>query len=512
MTSTSKKSRVLMIGLDAAEPSLIERWMADGDLPNLKEIAGQGSYGRLSSSARWLAGSPWATFYTGTGPAHHGHYHILQWCGERMAHRRAGPDWLLERPFWRDPSFGARRVIAIDVPAASRPEPINGMELLGWSTHDHLGPPSSYPAEVIDSLVKEFGRPPIPSEVYGPEPVKSLLRQRDELIRAARASADLGSALMEREAWDLFFIAFGSTHRGGHKLWDGSGARGEISAGDESALAAALKDIYLACDDAVGRLAAAAGDAVTTLVFSLHGMGPNTSRVEILPEMLRRVLTGDSAPAAKSESLLKRLRRSVPIEWRNEVKRRLPSSIQDKLSAFWRVGDLDLSTTPAFSAIADLQGYVRINLKGRERDGIVDPASYDELCQELAEGLSTFVDADSGEPVVERVVRSDQLYPEAERSDRLPDLLVLWSSSPACGHRAVRSPRYGEIAWPTPGRNPDGRSGNHRDEGFLIARGPRFTPGATIEGGDILDLAPTVSALLNLPARPEWVGRPLQCD
>jgi predicted AlkP superfamily phosphohydrolase/phosphomutase len=51
-----------MIGLDAAEPALIERWIADDTLPALARLCARGSYGRLASSATWLAGSPWPTF------------------------------------------------------------------------------------------------------------------------------------------------------------------------------------------------------------------------------------------------------------------------------------------------------------------------------------------------------------------------------------------------------------------------------------------------------------------
>jgi len=67
-------SRVLLIGLDAAEPRLVERWMTDGSLPNLRRLRDSGSYGRLASTADWISASPWPTFYTGTSPGDHGYY------------------------------------------------------------------------------------------------------------------------------------------------------------------------------------------------------------------------------------------------------------------------------------------------------------------------------------------------------------------------------------------------------------------------------------------------------
>ena len=141
---------------------------------------------------------------------------------------------------------------------------------------------------------------------------------------------------------------------------------------------------------------------------------------------------------------------------------------------------------------------------------MVEPGpDYDRLCEEITQGLATFVDVDTKRPVVEEVVRSDRLFPRGRRRDQLPDLLVRWSTEPACSHRAIVSPRYGSIPWPTPGRNPDGRSGNHRGEGFLLARGGSIRPSSAFEGGDILDLAPTLYARLGLQPRPEWSGKVL---
>jgi hypothetical protein len=78
------------------------------------------------------------------------------------------------------------------------------------------------------------------------------------------------------------------------------------------------------------------------------------------------------------------------------------------------------------------------------------------------------------------------------------------------GQRALVSPRFGRIELPTPGRNPTGRSGNHRPQGFLIGVGDGFEAGSGIEGGHILDLAPTVYAMLDLPRPDTMPGRDLR--
>jgi predicted AlkP superfamily phosphohydrolase/phosphomutase len=502
-----------MIGLDAAEPSLIERWMSDGLLPNLKRLRARGSYTRLASSADWLAGSPWPTFYTGTMPADHGLYHHLQWRADKMVHVRLSPEWLPLRPFWRVLSKTGRRVVAFDIPMTFSPEPFNGVEISGWATHDQLAPPASYPASMMGWVRREFGQPPLSEEFGGLQSPKSLLQLRDELIQATQRAGDVAEALMNRETWDLFMCGFGATHRGGHKLWDITNTLGDIQSDERAEFSYALRDVYIACDKAVGRLVDIAGEDVTTLVFSLHGMGHNTSRSDfLLPKMLERIIAkGASSDRGSGQGgYLQRLRKLIPLELRYKVRRWLPFWLQDYLTAFWRMGGIDWSVTPAASLVADLQGYVRINLRGREAAGIVEPGEeYDRLCAEIIEGLSTYVDSDTGEPVVESVMRSGQLFSQGARRNNLPDLIVRWAYSPAADHRAIVSSRFGSIPWPIPGRNPDGRSGNHCPEGFLIAVGDRIQPGSQINDAHILDLAPTVYALLDVPKPAEMCGNVL---
>lgn len=511
MSSTDRPIPILMIALDAAEPRLIERWINDGTLPNLERLRANGAYGRLASTADWLSGSPWPTFFTGKTPAHHGLYHYKQWRSDIMRHIPPSPEWLPLRPFWRQLSEMDRRVIAIDIPMTFAPEPLEGVEIAGWATHDQLVSPLSYPPSIIDWVLREFGSPPIGHEVWGLQHVKALLKLRDHLIQTNFRVVNLAKELMIRETWDLFLVGFGATHRGGHKLWDLSNTWGHIRSVEREQFSNALRDVYISCDAAVGQLVETAGNKTGILVFSLHGMGPNTSRALLIPEMLARILNRESKQKGGPTRLLGQrfpyYTQVVSARVRDHL---LPARLLAKWKPLRRArqhSSTDWSSKRAFGLLADLQGYIRINSRGREVAGIVEPGEdYDLLCSDIAEGLYTFVDTDSREPVVEKVMRSDQLFTKGNRRDRLPDLLVRWSSSPAANHKAIVSASYGSIGWPTPGRNPDGRSGNHRPEGFLVAAADGIRPNSQIENAHIRDLAPTVLALLNVNKPAEMSG------
>jgi predicted AlkP superfamily phosphohydrolase/phosphomutase len=168
---------------------------------------------------------------------------------------------------------------------------------------------------------------------------------------------------------------------------------------------------------------------------------------------------------------------------------------------------LNLENTRAFPLFSDTQGWVRINLKGREARGIVDPSEYAALCAQISAGLRSFVDADTGEAIIQDIFEPRKVY-SGKHLEELPDLVVQWADTPAARHRALSSPEFGTITWPTPGRNPEGRSGNHRPHGMLVAAGPGIRKG-TFADARLVDLAPTILSLLGQPVPERMEGHPL---
>jgi predicted AlkP superfamily phosphohydrolase/phosphomutase len=363
----------------------------------------------------------------------------------------------------------------------------------------------------LDWIAREFGKEPIPIETAGLQRVGPLLRLRDDLVQSTRKEAELCEALLARERWDLFLVALGGTHRAGHKLWDRTSVEGPMSPDEAAEYDRALRDVHVACDATVGRIVRAAGPDCRVLVFALHGMTKSTSRFDLLPEMLARVLAGSREPRGADRpkhALLERLRAALPVEWRASVKQRLSPRLQDTLTKFWRAPDArDWARTRAFPVMGDLQAMVQVNLRGRERLGIVEPGrEYDALCAQIAEGLLTFADADTGERVIGAIGRGTELYPEARYTVGLPDLVVRWTDTPCATHRAIVSPRYGTVAWPLPGHPLDGRSGHHGPDGWLIAAGDGIPAGAELRGASIFDLNATIHALLGVERPPEMHG------
>ncbi len=73
----SKIKRLVILGLDGLEPSLAERYMAEGKMPNLSRLKEMGSYRLLGTTTPPLSPVAWSSFLTGVNPGKHNIYDFL---------------------------------------------------------------------------------------------------------------------------------------------------------------------------------------------------------------------------------------------------------------------------------------------------------------------------------------------------------------------------------------------------------------------------------------------------
>ena len=73
----SRIRRAVVIGLDGLEPSLAERYMDEGLMPNLAKLRKTGSYARLQTTTPAISPVAWSSFMTGSNPAKHNIFDFL---------------------------------------------------------------------------------------------------------------------------------------------------------------------------------------------------------------------------------------------------------------------------------------------------------------------------------------------------------------------------------------------------------------------------------------------------
>ena len=70
--------RVVVIGLDGLEPSIVDPMLAAGELPVLASLRNRGGYARLATTFPAQTPVAWSSFATGTNPGGHGIYDFIR--------------------------------------------------------------------------------------------------------------------------------------------------------------------------------------------------------------------------------------------------------------------------------------------------------------------------------------------------------------------------------------------------------------------------------------------------
>ena len=455
-------SPTVVIGLDAADPALIEKWMQEGKMPCLAKLRNDGCYGRLENFAHSNVETAWTTFATGCPPEKTGHWAMVGLKKNSYElETRAAYDFREYPPFFT--LCGERRVAVFDVPQVPLQPDVNGIHVTAWGAHSPQVPSASEPPELFDELVRRHGCSPSLNDDFATcLDLGTTLKLCEPMRISARCRADICVDLLKRERWDLFMTVYGETHGAGHVLWHLSqpdhplynAFQGKV-AGDP------LLEIYQEVDAGIGRIAAAAGEDATVIVFAGHGMGPATVDLPtfvILPELLYRYscpgrigiqMEPSSGPLPPMVTKLKwnywerhlwgykhdknpitrLLRRETPTRLFNLLTPYIdPAEPDGMISPFelTRRGDTIVPWIPAnwyrpawprmkaFALPSFADGYVRINVKGRDPQGIVSPDEYDSVCDEVSAILSRLRDGRKGLPMVKgiRRTRKDPLTPD----------------------------------------------------------------------------------------------------
>jgi predicted AlkP superfamily phosphohydrolase/phosphomutase len=405
------------------------------------------------------------------------------------------------------------RVAILDLPFAASlsPRP-HSVFMTGWQCHDDFLR-QGYPNHIWSRMIKKHGRPRLTPEVFGEQSPETLLELRNEVLETNEQFANICADLLQQERWDLFLAVFGATHRGTHYLWDLSQI--DTQGVDERTVATlrgARDDCYVSWDAALKRVLDAVPSDARVLVFALHGMEANDGWLYYLPRMVERIHGAGRASTVPRNGLVYRMKKALPWKLVRQVTRRIPHAWNIALVPMWSRRMHDWPRTKYFTLPVDIHGFIRLNVKGREAEGIVEPDNMDAECAALRAGLMSFRDLDSGEPVIADVVKVDDLVGrDSPQRSVLPDLVVLWARPHGVMQSSgVLSETFGEVRWDRGAKFASGRSGNHTHRGWYVAMGPGIDPGESAQVYDTLDLMPTVFEWIGAPRPDFFQGNPIR--
>lgn len=479
----ARPSPLVVFGFDAGDPEFLRRWGSDGTLPNLGRVMQRGCWARTSGPEMFCEHGMWVSLVSGESRAKHGYHYFRQLVPGTYELAPARGRHLDSQPFWR--RLGEeQRVAVIDVPDVAAPAPQPGIQLSEWATHFPYFPASTFPTDLIRQIEGSFG----PRMFIDEKPESSEEEDREifrQLMDRARRKGELCRELLRSDRFDLVVVVFGECHTGGHQFWkyQAEGLGGES---DTEELAHAVRNIYQAIDNELGCLLDELGGDPNVFVVSSVGLKPQWP-AQGLNETLCYRLGYQFAPESQSGfNLLHSLRRLLPQSWRDRLSQVLSREAQERLISEKFTSSTDWSRTRVFCIPSLYTGQFRVNLKGREPRGVVEPgADYDRTLDEFEEDLEQLVDPVTGKAAIKTVYRTRDLF-GGEPPEILPDVFAEWQAADHWVERVVH-PRA-EIQQEMTAFH---RGTDHSPYGFVAAAGPDILARGNL--GDIcpLDLVPT---------------------
>lgn len=501
--------KLLVFGLDGADYDLTAGWIESGHLPNLASLAARGSLGPLATVSPPITPAAWTSLITGKNPGKHGVYAFHRLWAESDELTLAPPSRAVT--VFRILEAAGLRVGVFNVPWTYPPEPLEGFVVSGAGA-PQVDASIGHPEGIVEALVEAVGPYDVwPTRIIAGEQLDDgILEQQMQLV------TDGLLALLAQFPCDAVMSGSMLPDMVQHGFF---GNRSAMTTSGEQ-LEDAIRHTYERVDAALGRLLRQACDENTVvIVASDHGGVPADRLVNLEQLFIERgyLARRPKEGATRADSVRRSLARPALALW-TAAKAALPAFVVDRLRGTARRarGDLargfsswatDWSRTVA--APWSNNGTIRINLKDRDPQGIVDSEDYGKVREEIAGFLTSLRDPEDGGPVFEAIHRQEELF-EGPYAEEGPDL-QLEGRDWRYVMPTARHPETLDLleVQPEPIVRLERPWGSHGPKGILLMAGAGVEPGVTTEGASLMDVAPTLLALLDVPVPSDMDGRVL---
>jgi len=500
--------KVLIIGIDGASWPLVERWVAEGKLPNIGALVNAGVSGPLTSTTPPYSPPAWSTFMTGCNPGRHGIYDFVAYRDGSYRPSLISGGHRAVPTIWRLLSEAGIRVGVVNVPFTYPPEPVNGFMVSGMDA-PAFDARSVFPSDLYDDIQRRF-------PAYDMSPVSRRGDSYDLTALAGQGTTlvDVALYLHARQPVDVLAFVFPGVDHVSHRCWHARRVRWQDEVVDDI-----LLWTYQQIDAAIGRLLEAVPEEAVKIILSDHGfMGIDT--VVNLNGALRDagllVYRGESRAGGREarpgRRLLGRLRAAAKQRLSLDAQRWLMRrfGLVRRLNWSLRAGEIDWSKTRIFTA--GPFGMLRLNLRGREAQGCVEPGdTAKQVLSEAEAALKRLRGPASGEQLIARLTLRDELY-QGERAAEGPDAVVVLKPEVGC---YLPPPMQGADTPAVLVRRDAAKAygvrqeGTHDFDGVLVIAGAKIPSARRAETG-IADLAPTLLAMLGQPVPEHMDGTPIR--
>jgi len=458
---TDNKPKVLVIGLDCADPFLLfDQWL--DELPTLKALARGGVWGRLQSSTPCITVPAWMSMMTSKDPGQLGFYGFRNRGDYSYKDMSFATSLMVKEPtVWDILGRAGKRSTVIGVPPSYPPKPINGHLItcfLTPGTENEFTYPTSLKAEV-QALVGDYM---FDVKDYRTDDKEYLLQQIGEMNTRRHK---VMMHLLKKQDWDFFMFVEMGIDRMHHGFWRYMDAT-HIKHEPNSRYRNAIKDYYKRIDAQIADVLTQVDDNTTVLVVSDHGAKRMDGGL-CLNEWLwqQGYLTLKTPPQGVT-----------PFE---------------KCAVDW-------SKTIAWGA-GGYYGRLFLNVQGREAQGVVPAADFEKVRAEIAAKLEAMCDH-TGKPMGTKCLIPQHVYKECRNIP--PDLIVYFGN---LYWRSVGSMGHGSPYTFSNDTGPD--DANHAEHGLFILYDPKQTRRGELVGHQLMDVAPTILQAFGMAIPADMQGR-----
>ncbi|HDH96996.1 MAG TPA: phosphodiesterase, partial [Proteobacteria bacterium] len=208
--------RVLVVGLDCAEPRLVFDLWADL-LPNLSRLRNEGVWGNLRSTDPPITVPAWTCMFSSRDPGEHGFYGFRNRKDYSYDGLVFADSTYIKLPLlWQLFARQRKRSILVGVPQTYPPRPIKGMLIADFLTPDESAE-YTYPPELKDEINRVAdGEYIIDVKNFRTDDKAWLL---DSIYRMTRRRFKVIKHLMVKYPWDLFIFVEMGPDRIHHGFW-----------------------------------------------------------------------------------------------------------------------------------------------------------------------------------------------------------------------------------------------------------------------------------------------------
>lgn len=492
--------KCLVIGLDGGTWKILRPLMDKGKLPNITSLVEEGCWGTLISSIPPVTFPAWKCYSTGKNPGKIGIYWFI---GVDVENKRIIINTsrsVKSKEIWDYLSQQGITCGIVGLPGMYPPKKIRGF-IVCEDAPDLTN--FTYPRFIGRILKKKFGFKLFPEHAFEADP-KKYAEEVKELIRQRfKVSIYLSQIFKPRFLNLTIYHTDGIQHHFWKAMREGHREYGKV-----------IEEVWKIVDEEIGKLLSMINEEAYVMIISDHGFAEAKSIFQLarwlmdrgylvlrrqgahtlLRKLLRKmpISRDDIFTLVQKSRILALLRRISSPELRSKIFNRLFPPEGDMVVRNPLEGLIDWERS---KTIPVPQGLIYIN-----RNIFNSKEEVKTFRDRLAEEIREIRNPVSGDYLAKRVYTKDELY-SGKYLDKAPDIIILPSEGFEIACSALTERLWNE---------PKKWTGVHAIEGIFIMRGPGVKKGVKVEKISILDLAPTILHLFNIPIPQDMDGKVLK--